>query len=488
MKLCEIIEGLEPTVVNGREDTDILGIAYDSRKVREGYLFVCIEGTLTDGHRYVPQALENGAVAILAQKEIGSPPGITVVRTDNTRYGLAHVSDRFFGHPSGKFNLVGVTGTKGKTTTTYMIKSILESMKQKIGLVGTVEKLISDRVIYMERTTPESYDLQSLFGEMATDGVDTAVMEVSSQGLKLHRVGCCDFDIGVFTNISRAHIGPGEHSSFQEYLDSKILLFKTCRKGLVNIDAEHAQDVIKGASCEILTFGINGNADIKAENVVKHADSVEYDLKSPWFSGHVKVGVPGNFSVYNSLGAIGATALLGASFDNVLSGLKRVNVRGRFETVETGRDFTVIIDYAHSPDSLRSILETIRDFAKGRVVCLFGCGGDRDRMMRPMMGKISGELADFTIITSDNPRTEEPEAIIGDIEEGIRDTGGAYITIVNRKEAIRYALENAEKDDIIILAGKGHETYQTFRDRTIHFDEREVVREILDDLKGNPGR
>lgn len=487
MKLFNLLEGLTPVVIEGQDDTDISGIAYDSRKVRDGFLFVCIDGMVTDGHKYVPEALENGAVAILAQKNIGSPSGITVAKTDNTRYGLAHVSDKFFGHPSGRLSLIGITGTKGKTTTTYMIKSILEKSGKKVGLVGTVEKLIGDRVIYMERTTPESYDLQSLFAEMVSNDVDTAVMEVSSQGLKLHRVSSCDFEIGIFTNISRAHIGPAEHESFEDYLESKIKLFRMCKKGLVNLDAEHAQDIIKGASCELITFGVNNKADIMAENIRKHSDSVEYYLRSPWYNGNIKVGVPGQFSVYNSLGAIGAAALRGASIDDVVSGLARVNVKGRFEIVETGEGYTVIIDYAHSPDSLRNILETVKDFAKGRVVCLFGCGGDRDRMMRPMMGEISGTLADFTIITSDNPRTEEPEDIVRDIEEGIRKTNGEYVTIVNRREAIRFALENALKDDIIILAGKGHETYQTFRDKTIHFDEREVVREILNELKSESG-
>ncbi len=488
MRLHKLTEGLEVLEAVGSIDIDITGIAYDSRKAGKGYLFVCIDGTVTDGHKYIPEALENGAAALLVQKKTKVPDGITVIRTVDTRYGLAHVSDRFFEHPSARLNLAGVTGTKGKTTTTYMMKSILEQQGQRVGLIGTVEKLIGDKVIYMERTTPESHDLQSLLGEMVESGVQTAVMEVSSQGLKLHRVSCNDFDIGIFTNISRAHIGPGEHGSFKDYLESKIKLFRICGTGLVNIDAKHAEDVIEGARCDIMTFGIRGDADIRAGNIEKHADSVEYDLETPWFSGRVKVGVPGEFSVYNSLGAIGAAALLGSTLDDIRKGLENISVRGRVETVKTGGDYTVIIDYAHSPDSLRSILQTVRDFAPGRVVCLFGCGGDRDRMMRPMMGSISGELADFTIITSDNPRTEEPEAVTQEIEKGIRETDGEYNVIVNRRQAIRFALENARKNDIIVLAGKGHETYQTFRDKTIHFDEREVVKELLNELRQERGK
>ncbi len=482
MLLSKLVQGMD--IVDIRGNTDINGIAYDSRKVRQGSLFVCIDGTITDGHKYIPSAIENGAVALLTQKKMKLPEEIAYAQIKDTRFGLAYVSDKYYGHPSGKFKLVGITGTKGKTTITYMLKSVLDKAGQKTGLVGTVEKLIGNRVIYMERTTPESYDLQSLFSEMVENKVDTAVMEVSSQGLKLHRVACCDFDIGIFNNITRAHIGPGEHTSFEDYLDSKIKLFKTCRKGLVNIDSNYSREVLDKAKCDVLTYGINNNADIKALNIAKYSNKVVFDLDSPWYNETIEVGVPGNFSVYNSLAAIGACGLLGISSQYLKKGLERVDVKGRVEAVRTGRDFTVIIDYAHSPDSLKNILETTRDFASGRVVCLFGCGGDRDRMMRPMMGKISGELSDVTIITSDNPRTEEPAAIVRDIEEGIKKTNGEYVTIVNRKEAIEYALRNAKKGDVVILAGKGHETYQTFKDKTIHFDEREVVREVLELIDG----
>jgi len=483
MLLEKLIDGLKPVSVRGNINIDISDIAYDSRKAKPGSLFVCIEGTVTDGHEFLPGALANGARAILVQKEVDVPEDITVVRVKDTRYALAFVSDAFFGYPSRGFNLVGVTGTKGKTTTTYMIKSILEKEKHKVGLIGTVSNIIGNEVLYAERTTPESYDLQALFSEMVEKGVDSVVMEVSSQGLALHRVSLCDYDIGIFTNISRDHIGPREHKNFEEYLDAKIKLFKMCKKGLVNIDSDHAEKVIENALCEVLTFGIDNDADIRALDIEKRPESVEFRVVTPWGSENIKVNIPGKFSIYNALGAIGACGLLNIPFDSIKEGLVNVSVPGRVEKVETGKDFTVIIDYAHSPDSLENVLTTVKDYAQGRVVCLFGCGGDRDRTKRPIMGEISGRIADYTIITSDNPRTEEPSAIVREIEEGIKKTGADYITIVDRREAIKYAIANAKSNDVIILAGKGHETYQTFKDKTIHFDEREVVKEILQELR-----
>jgi len=483
MLLKDLIKGLDIVEIKGDINVDIDGIAYDSRKVKKGSMFVSIDGTKVDGHGFIPSAVENGAKALLVQKEVTVPEGISVVRIKDTRYGLAHVSDAFFGHPSSKFNLVGVTGTKGKTTITYMIKSILEKASQKVGLIGTIANRIGDEVLYTERTTPESYDLQALFFEMLEKKVDTAVMEVSSQGLALHRVSCSDYDIGIFTNISRDHIGPLEHKDFDDYLNAKMKLFKMCKKGIVNIDDEHGEEVIKNAECEILTLGIDKNADIKAADIEKYPDGVRFKATTPWFTGDIYVNIPGKFTVYNALCAIGACGLMGISYENIRAGLEKVNVPGRAEVVETGRDFTVIIDYAHTPDSLENILTTVKEFAPARLVCLFGCGGDRDRTKRPIMGEISGRIADFTIITSDNPRTEEPEAIIREIEAGIKGTGAKYVTIVDRREAIKYAIANAQPQDVIILAGKGHETYQTFKDKTIHFDEREVVKDILEELK-----
>jgi len=484
MLLSELIEKLNPVNIRGCADIEIKSIAYDSRRAEKDSLFVCIEGTVVDGHKFIKDVIEKGAKAILVQKEVEAPSDVTVVQVDDTRYALACVSAAFYSYPSNRFKLIGVTGTKGKTTTTYMIKSILETENHKVGLVGTIANYIGDEVLHTERTTPESLDLQSLFSQMVAKDVDSVVMEVSSQGLALNRVSCCDFDIGIFTNLSRDHIGPREHKDIDDYLNAKIKLFKMCKNGLVNIDSEYAKRVIDNAECDVLTFGIEKDADIKAENIIKHSDSVEFDVKTPWMSGNLKVGIPGKFSVYNALAAIGVCGMLGVSFESIKSGLEKVSVPGRVEVVDIGKNYTVIIDYAHSPDSLENVLTTIKGFTKNRLICLFGCGGDRDRTKRPIMGRISGQIADFTIITSDNPRTEEPSAIVKEIENGIKETNGKYITIVDRREAIKYALSNAQPGDVIVLAGKGHETYQTFKDKTIHFDEREVVREVLQELEG----
>lgn len=482
MILTELIRGMETEYIKGNIKIEISGVAHDSRKVSQGSVFVCIDGTKTDGHDYIPQALEKGAAALVVQKDVEVPEGITVVRVQDTRYALAFISDAFFRHPSGSFKLVGITGTKGKTTTSYMVKSILEAAGKKTGLIGTLGTKIGDRAIYTQRTTPESYELQSVFAEMVDEGVEEVVMEVSSQGLALNRVSCCEFDIGVFTNFSKDHIGQNEHASMEEYLEAKMKLFRMCKKGIVNIDSENAQKVISGAECPVITTGISNTADIMAEDIVLHSRSVEFKAVTPWFSGKVKVNIPGRFSVYNALAAIGVCGMLGVGFEAVQKGLEKVQVPGRAELVPTGRDFSVIIDYAHTPDSLENILTTVKDYVRGRLISLFGCGGDRDNTKRPMMGEISGRIADFTVITSDNPRTEAPGAIIDQIEEGIKKTEGKYIKIVDRREAIKYALANAKTDDIIVLAGKGHETYQDFGDRTIHFDEREVVSELLAEL------
>lgn len=483
MLLKDLIQGLEIKNVKGSLDVEIDGIAYDSRKTRQGVLFVCIDGTVADGHQYINDAIENGTKAFLVQKQVEVPEGITAVEIEDTRFGLAHVSDAFFGHPSGKFNLVGITGTKGKTTTSYMVKAILEVAKHKIGLVGTVGNMIGDEKLYTARTTPESYDLQSLFGEMLEKGVDSAVMEVSSQGLELHRVAKCDFDVGVFTNFSRDHIGPKEHATLEEYFNAKAKLFKMCGQAVINIDDEHGRKMAGLAQGKVYTYGIVENADIRATDIIKKTSHTSFKLVSPWGTTNIETNLQGEFNVYNALAAIGSCCLIpGITLEHVRAGLENVSVPGRMESVPTEGNYSVLIDYAHTPDSLEKILSTVKEFAHGRVVSLFGCGGDRDRGKRPAMGAISGNIADFTVITSDNPRTEEPERIINDIEVGMQKTDGKYIKITDRRQAIKFALENAQDGDIIILAGKGHETYQQFKDKTIHFDEREVVDELLKEL------
>ncbi len=481
MILADLIAGLDILYIRGNAGIEINGIAYDSRKARKDFVFVCIDGMMADGHEFAEQALDYGASALIAQKPLAFETDVPVIMVKDSRSALAYVSDRFFGHMSGRFNLIGVTGTKGKTTTCFMIKAILEAAGRKTGLIGTLGTRIGDRILYSERTTPESLDLQQLFAQMAEENVSDVVMEVSSQGLALHRVRYCEFDTGVFTNLSRDHISASEHTSMEEYLLAKCMLFRMCRRGLVNQDSQYAAKVIEEAKCHLHTYSIESDSDIRAVNIGKLPGSVEFDMISPWYREKLKVNIPGRFSVYNALAAAGVCGLLGIGSEAVRAGLERVQVPGRAELVDTGTDFSVIIDYAHTPDSLENILETVRDYSSGRVVCVFGCGGDRDRSKRPMMGRISGSLADYTVITSDNPRTEDPETIILQIEEGIKTTSGRYICITDRREAIRHAVMGASAGDVVVLAGKGHETYQTFADKTIHFDEREVVRDILNE-------
>lgn len=487
MLLRELVSKLHMIDVKGSLDIEIRGVTYDSRKALPKYLFVCIDGFAADGHQYAQPAVDNGATALIVQKNVSVIGDVTIIRVENTREALAAVSAEWFGNPSKALRLIGVTGTKGKTTTTYMIRSILEKAGSTVGLIGTVANCIGNEKIPARRTTPESYDLQEMFEKMKDKGADTVVMEVSSQGLKLHRASFCDFDIGVFTNFSKDHIGGFEHPDMEDYFRSKQKLFTLCRRGAVNADSLYAERILKEASCEIVTYGIEAKADVYAKNIETHSDSVEFDVVSPWFLERFKVSVPGYFSVYNALAAITVCGMAGIDAETIRKGLVKVHVPGRAEVVSTpGKPYTVMIDYAHTPDSLENILSTVKAFVKGRLISVFGCGGDRDRSKRPMMGEISGRIADLTIITSDNPRTEEPGKILTDIEEGIKKTDGRYLVIEDRTEAIRYAMEHGKAGDVIVLAGKGHETYQIFRDKTIHYDEREIVENLLESEAKRP--
>ncbi len=461
-------------------DMNIRSVTYDSRKALPGSMFICIDGFSTDGHLYAQQAVDNGAIVLVVEKAINVIGDVAIIKVPDTREALATISAQWFGNPSEGMNLIGITGTKGKTTITYMIRSVLEKHGNTVGLIGTVANCIGNEKIPARRTTPESYDLQEMFEKMKDKGADTVVMEVSSQGLKLRRVASCDFDIGVFTNFSKDHIGGFEHPDMEDYFNSKKKLFDMCKTGIVNIDSTYGERIVNEAPCKIYTYAINKEADIMAKNIATYSDSVEFDCITPWFTERLKVSVPGLFSVYNALAAISVCGLLEIEPRLIKQGLLNLHIPGRAEVVPTpGKDYVVMIDYAHSPDSLENILSTVKDFVKGRLISVFGCGGDRDRSKRPLMGEISGRIADFTIITSDNPRTENPTQILADIEEGIKGISEKYIVIEDRTEAIRYAMSKAQKDDIIILSGKGHETYQIFKDKTIHYDEREIVENIL---------
>ncbi len=478
MTLSELLTNVDILESQGNIDVKISGIAFNSTEVKPGDVFVCITGFKTDGHAFANDALERGAVAVIAEKKIEDTAATTVI-VKNTRLALAYAAAEFYGHPYRKFRLIGVTGTNGKTTTTYLVKSVLESCGQKVGLIGTNQNMIGDAVIPSHHTTPDSLELMRLFAQMAEEKVDAVVMEVSSHSLALDRVASCEFDIGAFTNITQDHLD--FHETMDNYILAKAELFKKCHTGLLNVDDPSWTKLKEASICNIVTYGINNPCDIMAKNIDYKANGVKFDLIYGDKSQRISLPIPGGFSVYNAMTAAGICLAAGLSLEEIANGLKVAKgVKGRIEVVETGTDYTVIIDYAHTPDGLLNILNAIRGFAKGRIVTLFGCGGDRDKTKRPQMGKIAGELSDFCVVTSDNPRSEEPKAIIDDILAGIKDTGCKYTAIENRFEAIEFALDNAEKDDIILLAGKGHEPYQILKDRTIVFDEREIVLKLID--------
>lgn len=482
MQLRSLLEGLELQAHQGDLSVEIDNIVYDSRKARPGSLFVCITGFVTDGHKYITQALNQGVSAILAERQVPELAGNWAV-TPNTRRGLAHVSDRYFDHPSGKLDLIGFTGTKGKTTATYMARAILLAAGRCPGLIGTIANILGDRIIYASRTTPESFDLQALLDEMVENNVDSCVMEVSSQGLMLDRVYGCSYKIGVFTNLYTDHIGPHEHANMEDYLQAKLLLFSRCEQSVINRDLEIFDRVRAAATGPVTTYGLDASSDVRAFDLEKisEADRIgtRFRVESPFYQGTVFVGMPGLFNVYNALAAIACAGLMGLPFAAVKQGLADITVPGRVQPIPTGSDFQVIVDYAHNAASLESLLTTLREYVKGRLIVLFGNGGDRSRSRRFEMGETAGRLADLSIITSDNPRTEDPLKIIEDIITGITPTGGLYKVVPDRREAIEAAINLAGPGDLIVIAGKGHENYQIFADRTIHFDDAETAAELL---------
>ncbi len=490
MELKRILVGLENLKVKGNLDTEIKGIAKNSNEVKEGYLFVAIKGFTVDGHNFIEDAIKNGATAVMVEegcdlKSIKFKEDTIIIMAKSTREGLAIVSSNFYNNPSTKFKLIGVTGTKGKTTTTYMIKEILEKAGQKVGLIGTIATYINGKKIKdSERTTPESLELQQLFAQMVEEGVETVVMEVSSQSLKLNRVAGCNFDIVIFTNFSEDHISPKEHPDMEDYFNSKLKLFEMCKTGIVNTDDLHGAKIPRlFPESNITTYGIDNFANVLAKDITITNSYVDFKVKIKDRNERVKTGIPGRFSVYNSLAAICVAQKFGIDPEVVKQALLEVRVPGRSEMVDNKLELPIMIDYAHSPESLQNILYATKSYTRGRVISVFGCGGDRDSSKRPIMGEISGKVADYTIITSDNPRTEKPEDIIKAIEEGISKTKGKYEVVVDRTEAIEKAIKMANKRDIIILAGKGHETYQELNNEKNHFDEREIVKEIIEKIQ-----
>jgi UDP-N-acetylmuramoyl-L-alanyl-D-glutamate--2,6-diaminopimelate ligase len=478
MKLSELLTGIQVKAMGADPALEITGISYDSRTTKHGELFVAVRGYESDGHQYIAAAVEKGAACILC--EDAPDAGIPYVQTDNSRRALAAVSANWFGHPSETLIMVGVTGTNGKTTTTNLIKTLIEKCAGgTVGLIGTNEIIVGGKVYEAHRTTPESYELQKLFREMADAGCTHVVMEVSSHALFLDRVYGVRFDVGVFTNLTHEHLD--FHKTMENYAAAKALLFKQCKKGVVNLDDAFASVMLESAECPVLTFSTEKDeADVVGKRIRIFADRVEFCALTMDQLQKFELNIPARFSVYNGLAAITAGLALGYGLEALSAALSQCSgVKGRLEVVPTGRDFTVIIDYAHKPFALENIIQTFKDIGTGRVVTLFGCGGDRDTTKRPMMGEIAARLSDFVIVTSDNPRTENPGKIIEDILAGMKETKTPYVVIENRREAIRWALENAQTGDIILLAGKGHETYQIIGREEFHFDEREVVREVL---------
>ena len=486
MRLQTLLERMEYTCPQGSADIEVTDLVYDSRKVAQGSVFVCIKGAVVDGHTFLPSVCKAGAAAVVVQDEVEVPDGVTVIRVPDTRLALAELSAAYFGHPAEQLKTIGITGTKGKTTTTYMIKSILEHAGYRVGLIGTIETIIGETHIPAVNTTPESYVIQESFRKMVDAGIDVVVMEVSSQGLKLHRVGGFVFDIGIFTNLEPDHIGPNEHASFEEYMECKGMLFKQCRLGIVNADDEHTEKLLAGHTCEIETYGLSEKADLRAADMElikgKGYLGVKYHAKG-LVDCPVEIHVPGRFSVYNSLTAIAVCHHFKVTTENIQSALRAAKVKGRIEIVKVSDDFTLMIDYAHNAMSLKSLLSTLQEYEPGRLVCLFGCGGNRSKLRRYEMGEGSGNMADLTIITSDNPRYEEPQAIINDIKIGMSKTDGKFVEIADRKEAIRYAIAHAKPGDVIVLAGKGHEDYQEICGVKHHMDERELIAEVVAELK-----
>ncbi len=488
MELKNLLKGFEYQCVQGGIEREVTEVVYDSRKVTDGCLFICIEGANFDGHEFAKDVVERGAKVLIISKPVQGVDSadVTLIQVENTRYAMAFISAAYFGHPAEKLKVIGITGTKGKTTTTYLVKSILENAGYKVGLIGTIETIIGEKHIHAVNTTPESYVLQEYFAQMVEAGLDTVVMEVSSQALMLHRTQGFVFDYGIFTNLEPDHIGPNEHSSFEDYMACKGLLFKQCKVGIVNGDDKHCKQVVEGHTCELETFGMNADCMLRADKlqlVDKPGElGVAFDVKG-LMDFAVEVPTPGRFSVYNALTAIAICRHFKVQEADIQKALLSAKVKGRIEMVKVSDDFTLLIDYAHNAMALESLLSTLKEYHPNRLVCLFGCGGNRAKSRRFEMGEVSGKLADLTIITSDNPRFEEPQDIIEDIKTGIQKTTGAYVEIADRKEAIRYAITHGQKGDIIVLAGKGHEDYQEIKGVKYPMDERDLIADILIEME-----
>ncbi len=467
----------------GDLEVPVRGIAYDSRRVEQGYVFVAIEGFQTDGHLFIDEAVARGAAALVTQKPVAAPPPAALVQVPNTRLALALLSARFYGYPGRRLRLVGVTGTNGKTTTTYLLRAVFQAAGSRVGLIGTIANWIGERKAPVQHTTPESLDLQKLLAEMVLAGVDTVVMEVSSHALALHRVAGCSFDTAVFTNITQDHLD--FHQDMHDYLEAKKILFTMAEQyAVINNDDPAALELRRAARAKVITYGIKQKADVVAAGIKVHRKGASYRARTPWGEVPVNLKLTGCFNVYNSLAALAAGGARGLPLAAVAKALEGVpGVPGRFELVDRGQDFTVVVDYAHTPDGLENILKTARELTRGRLITVFGCGGDRDRTKRPLMGEIAARCSDLPVITSDNPRTEDPLRIIADIEEGAKRVRrpDEYVVLPDRRQAIAHAIKTASPGDVVIIAGKGHEDYQIVGTEKFPFDDREEAGKALEE-------
>jgi len=486
MKLKELIQNIPVLECTADPELEIGAVHYDSRKVTEGSLFVAVTGFASDGNRFIPMALSKGAVAVVtAKKPEGKIPYILV---ESDRMALALLGCNFYGHPARSMTMIGVTGTNGKTSTTLLLKQVLEQvLGAKVGLIGTMANMVGEEVIPTERTTPESFDLQALFARMRDAGCSHVVMEVSSHAITLDRIGGTHFDIAAFTNLTEDHLD--FHKTMDAYCDAKAELFRRCDKAVINADDSYAARILEAAACPVLTTSVASEEGLYAKDLQLLSEGISFTAVCGEETADVHLPIPGKFTVYNALTVMGIAKQLGISLADCAEALKTVHgVKGRVEVVPTpGQPYSVLIDYAHTPDGLENVLSSVKDFCRGRVIGVFGCGGDRDPMKRPIMGEIGVKLSDIAVITSDNPRTEDPMAIIEDILKGVKQEYGEYIVIEDRRAAIRYAMDIAEKDDIIVLAGKGHETYQEVNGKKYHLDEREEVAAHLQELRNENG-
>lgn len=476
------MSGVDIKIINGNTDINIDKMTIDSRKAGEGVLFIAMVGMSVDGHKFIPSAYEKGTRAVITEHTIDNiPEDMTVIQVDNARDALAVMAGNFYNYPSRQLNMIGVTGTNGKTSTTYFIESVLSYIKRKTAVIGTVEIRIGGKkreIDFATSTTPDTIELNQMLRIMADEGCDDVVMEVSSHSLELKKVKGIDFKVGVFTNLTQDHLD--FHKTMDNYCAAKAKLFKMCQQGVVNADDKWADKIIKDAACNIITYSIDKPSDLQAKDIEYLMDRVHFTVNIKGEDVRFELKVPGRFSVYNALSAIGAMLAMGVSVEDIKAGINNIKgVPGRIQNIPNDKGFNVIVDYAHTPDGLENIINSVREFTKGRVITVFGCGGDRDRTKRPIMGKIVAELSDIAVVTSDNPRSEKPEDILAEIENGVKPVTDKYEMIVDRKEAIKRAVEIAEKGDSVIIAGKGHENYQILGDKTIHFDDAEVAKEIL---------